>query len=155
MNKKYLNIRDSYKRYHKINPDIPLKMYVGIVNGYMKFLIKKLLLKGEVLLPERMGFLQIVGKVVKARFEDGEIKGLAPDWAGTKKLWEDDKEARENKQLAYHFNEDTGGIRYRFFWSKRNALVFNKTLYSLKMTRTNKRILSTLIKEGKEYLIKD
>lgn len=155
MAKKYLNLSDSYKLYLKEGNNVNKKTYITIVNGYMKFLMRKLFLKGEVLLPERLGSLQIIGKKIKVRIEEGKIKGLAPDWANTNKLWEEDAKAKKEKQLVYHFNEETDGIRYRFFWSKRNALVFNKTLYYLRLTRTNKRILASLIKEGKEYIIKN
>ena len=103
----------------------------------------------------QLGKLSIYGKKVKVKVEDGQIKGLAPDWVKTKELWESDKEAKKNKQLVYHFNEETNGIRYKFSWSKNRVLVSNKTLYNLRMTRTNKRELSKLVKEGKEYLIKN
>ena len=115
----------------------------------------KLLSTGEIILPERLGKLSIFGKKVNVRIEDGEIKGLAPDWVKTKQLWDSDEEAKNNKQLVYHFNEETNGIRYKFFWSKNRVLVSNKTLYNLRMTRSNKRELSRLVREGKEYLIKD
>ena len=128
--------------------------YIAIINGFMKFFTAKLFDTGGVMLPERLGNLQIVGRKVKVKIEDGEIKGLAPDWANTKKLWKEDEEAKANKQLVYHFNEHTNYVRYRLFWSKARALVTNKTLYSLVLTRTNKRAVSKLIKAGKEYLIK-
>lgn len=149
------NIRDSYKLYkqEQDNP-VDIKAYVDISNEFMKFLIRKLFQKGEVLIPERLGTLQIIGRKVKVRLEDGEIKGLAPNWVETKKLWEENPTAKENKQLVYHFNEDTNGVRYKFSWSKARVLVSNKTLYNLRLTRTNKRILAALIKNGKEYLIK-
>lgn len=155
MPKKFYNTRDSYKLYLK-NTDTPIgiSMYLSIVNGFMKFLVKKLFSTGSIMFPERLGSLQIVGRKVKVRIEDGEIKGLAPDWASTKKLWEEDEQAKKDKQLVYHFNEHTNSVRYRFFWSKARALVTNKTLYNLRMTRSNKRELSKLIQEGKEYLIK-
>jgi hypothetical protein len=136
------------------NP-INITQYVQIINQFMKFLINKLFEKGQVTLPEKLGTLQIIGKKVKVKIEDGQIKGLAPDWVKTKELWESDEEAKNNKQLVYHFNEQTNGIRYRFFWSKNRVLVSNKTLYNIKMTRTNKRTLSQLVKNGKEYIIKD
>lgn len=156
MSKNYYNLRDSYKLYSKnsLKP-IEIKVYLQIVNGFMKFLMAKLFQTGEIIIPERMGRLQVIGKKIKARVEDGIIKGLAPDWANTNKLWEEDAEAKQNKQLVFHFNEETDGIRYKFFWSKKNALISNKTLYNLRMTRTNKRALAQLIKEGKEYLIKN
>jgi hypothetical protein len=121
----------------------------------MKFLSSKLLSTGEIIIPERLGKLSIFGKKVKIRIEDGEIKGLAPDWVKTKELWDSDPVAKQNKQLVYHFNEETNGIRYKFAWSKNRVLVSNKTLYNLKMTRSNKRGLSKLVREGREYLIKN
>ena len=154
--KKFYNTRDSYVVYKNmsVNP-INISQYVQIINHFMKFLSSKLLSTGEINIPERLGKLSIFGKKVNVRIEDGEIKGLAPDWVKTKQLWESDEEAKNNKQLVYHFNEETNGIRYKFFWSKNRVLVSNKTLYNLRMTRSNKRELSKLVREGKEYLIKD
>ena len=154
--KKFYNTRDSYVVYKNmsVNP-INISQYVQIINHFMKFLSSKLLSTGEIILPERLGRLSIFGKKVNVRIEDGEIKGLAPDWVKTKQLWDSDAEAKENKQLVYHFNEETNGIRYKFAWSKNRVLVSNKTLYNLRMTRSNKRELSRLVKNNKEYLIKD
>lgn len=154
--KGFYNSRDSYIIYKNLSDNpINIAQYVQIVNQFMKFLINRLFEKGQISLPEKLGNLQIVGKKVKVKIEDGQIKGLAPDWVKTKELWENDPEAKQNKQLVYHFNEQTNGVRYRFFWSKNRVLVSNKTLYNIKMTRTNKRTLSQLVKNGKEYLIKD
>ena len=154
--KGFYNSRDSYIVYKNLSDNpINISQYVQIVNQFMKFLINRLFEKGQVSLPEKLGNLQIIGKKVKVKIEDGQIKGLVPDWVKTKELWEKDAEAKKNKQLVYHFNEQTNGIRYRFFWSKNRVLVSNKTLFNIKMTRTNKRTLSQLVKNGKEYLIKD
>lgn len=154
--KKFYNTRDSYVVYKNmsVNP-INISQYVQIINHFMKFLSSKLLSTGEIILPDRLGRLSIFGKKVNVRIEDGEIKGLAPDWVKTKQLWDSDEEAKNNKQLVYHFNEETNGIRYKFAWSKNRVLVSNKTLYNLRMTRSNKRELSRLVREGKEFLIKD
>ena len=154
--KKFYNTRDSYVVYKNmsVNP-INISQYVQIINHFMKFLSSKLLSTGEINIPERLGKLSIFGKKVNVRIEDGEIKGLAPDWVKTKELWDSDPIAKQNKQLVYHFNEETNGIRYKFAWSKNRVLVSNKTLYNLRMTRSNKRELSKLVREGKEYLIKD
>ena len=154
--KKFFNTRDSYVVYKNMSANpINISQYVQITNHFMKFLITKLLTTGEINIPERLGRLSIFGKKVNVRIEDGEIKGLAPDWVKTKQLWDSDEEAKNNKQLVYHFNEETNGIRYKFSWSKNRVLVSNKTLYNLRMTRSNKRELSKLVREGKEYLIKD
>jgi hypothetical protein len=154
--KDYHNIRDSYKLYKEtVDNPVDIKIYISIVNGFMKFLIRRLFEKGELLLPERLGKLFIIGKKVNVKIQDGKIKGLAPDWASTKELWESDPEAKANKVLIYHFNEETNGIRYKIFWSKERVLVPNKTLYNLRMTRKNKRTISKIIKSGKEFLIKN
>lgn len=152
--KNHYNINDSYVVYKNISNDpVDKSIYLQITNQFMKFLSSKLLSQGEINIPERLGKLSIYGKKVKVKVEDGQIKGLAPDWVKTKELWESDKEAKKNKQLVYHFNEETNGIRYKYVWSKNRVLVSNKTLYNLRMTRTNKRELSKLVREGKEYLI--
>ena len=152
--KKFYNTRDSYIVYKNMSANpINISQYVQIINHFMKFLSSKLLSTGEIILPERLGRLSIFGKKVNIRIENGEIKGLAPDWVKTKQLWDSDEVAKNNKQLVYHFNEETNGIRYKFSWSKNRVLVSNKTLYNLRMTRSNKRELSRLVREGKEYLI--
>ena len=152
--KNHYNINDSYVVYKNISNDpVDKSIYLQITNQFMKFLSSKLLSQGEINIPERLGKLSIYGKKVKVKVEDGQIKGLAPDWVKTKELWESDKEAKNKKQLVYHFNEETNGIRYKYVWSKNRVLVSNKTLYNLRMTRSNKRELSKLVKEGKEYLI--
>lgn len=152
----FYNTRDSYILYKSISKEpLEVSRYIEITNLFMKFLSNKLLEKGSIIIPERLGNLSIVGKKIKVRIEEGKIKGLAPDWVKTKELWEEDSQAKLEKQLVYHFNENTNGIRYKYSWSKNRVLVTNKTLYNLKMTRENKRALSKLVTEGKEYLIKN
>lgn len=145
----------SYNHYCSlVKEPVSKPVYSKICREYLKFLSTRLLLDGEVKLPERMGTLQIQGKRPKVKVEDGKIKGLSPDWRSTLDLWESDPQAKEEKKLIYHFNEDTDGVRYKYHWSKKNVLVQNKYLYSLKMCRTNKRALASQIKQGKEYKIK-
>lgn len=152
--KKYYNIRDSYKHYKKISTKpVDISLYIRICNHFMLFLASKLLTQGLINLPARLGSISITGKKQKLKVEDGKIKGLAPDWKATRELWNTDEEAKKNKQIVYHFNEDTNGIRYRFRWNRKRVFMDNKTLYNLIMTRTNKRTLARLIKEGKEFLI--
>lgn len=152
----HLNSRDSYQIYRaKSSNPVDVKTYLDICYKFNKFVVGKVLEGHTVVFPSRLGKLSVVGKKVTPRVVDGEIKGLAPDWVGTKALWDRNPQARENKQLVYHFNEHTDNVRYKFIWSKNRVLVTNKTAYSLKLTRTNKRKLSSLIKEGKEYYIKD
>lgn len=147
------NLRDSYKHYksNSINP-VDIKMYLDIVHGYLKYIVNKVMNGEEITLPSRFGTLCIIGKKQTIRFdENGNVQGLAPDWVKTRELWNRNEEAKNNKQLVYCTNEHTSSIRYRFLWSKTRVLVTNKSLYALKMTRTNKREVSNRVKNGKEY----
>lgn len=150
------NVRDSYKLYKQSSvAPVDLKTYISYANEYNKFLANKVLEGETITLPSRMGLLSIIGKKQKIRFaDDGTIKGLAPDWVKTKQLWIDNPEAKENKKVLYHTNSHTDNVRYKFFWSKINIITLNKVLYSLKMTRDNKRAVHNLIKEGKQYVTK-
>ena len=147
------NLRESYKLYKKLaaNP-IDIKTYLLLAADYNKFLVGKVLEGKEVTLPSRMGTLSIVGRKPKIRFdEEGKVVGLAPDWVKTKALWESNPEAKEKRTRLFHLNSDTDGFRYKFLWSKRNVLVENKTLYSLRLTRTNKRAVHQNILDGVQY----
>ena len=146
------NLRDSYKEYCQTTEEpVDIKTYLLITGDYNKFLVSKVLDGFEVTLPARMGTLSIIGKKQNVRFEDGKVIGLAPDWVRTKKLWEENPEAKERKQLVYHKNDHTDNTRYKFLWSKCRVLVENKTLYSLRMTRDNKRAVHAQIIQGKQY----
>lgn len=147
------NLRESYRLYKEsVDSPIDIKTYLLLSADYNKFLIEKVLEGKEVTLPSRMGTLSILGKEQKIRFdEEGKITGLAPDWVKTKKLWEANSIAKEKKQLVYHTNSHTDNVRYKFLWSKKNVLVENKTLYSLRLTRTNKRAVHQKILDGAQY----
>lgn len=150
------NVRDSYKLYKKsVENPIDIQTYIKYVNDYHKFLMEKVFEGNEITLPARMGTLCIVGKKQKVSFdEDGKVKGLAPDWVKTKQLWNSNSEAKERKQLLYHTNSHTDNTRYRFAWSKINILAKNKILYSLRMTRDNKRAVHDLILQGRQFITK-
>ena len=147
-------LREAYKLYERsTTKPIELKLFLNITKEFNKELIKEVQQKGEISVPERLGTLSIVGTKTKMIIEEGKIKGLAPDWKSTKELWNEDPKAKEEKQLVYHFNEETNGVRYRYLWSTKNTALINRSLYKLIMTKDNKRNLAKLIKNGKEYLI--
>lgn len=146
------NIKDSYKLYKKDSKNpIDIKRYL-ILNGlFNKFIISKVLDGEAVSLPERLGILSIIGKKEIVNLDENQkITGLAPDWVKTKEYR---KKYPESDTIIYHFNEHTSGIRYRYKWTKKNFPIVNKTLYSLRLTRANKRAVYKKIKfENKEYI---
>jgi hypothetical protein len=149
------NIRSSFSMYSQsVSNPVDLKTYLTINYMYMKFIIRKVFEGKIVTLPNRLGFFKVLGKLQKPSISEGGIKGLAPDWVKTKELWDRDPKAKEQKKLLYHNNFKTQGVRYRFTWSKNTVLVINKTLYSFRLSRENKRNLSKLIENGKQYIVK-
>ena len=117
--------------------------------------MKKVFTGDEIVLPAKMGVLKVVGHKQKVRFDENDkVVGLSPNWKKTKVLWESCEDCKNRKQLIYNTNEHTDGIRYKFLWSKNRILITNKTLYSLRMTRENKREIWKHIMEGQEYINK-
>lgn len=151
------NIRDSYKHYKKsVENPIDIKTYISIANNFNNFLMDKVLDGLEVVLPARLGVMSIVGTKQKIKFDNNGNPILPPDWVKTKKLWEDNPEAKANKTLVYQTNDHTNGIRYKLLWSKKRVLVENKNLYSFRLTRTHKREINhKVVNEGKEYFVKN
>lgn len=147
------NIRTSYKQYKKdCQNTVDIKTYIDISTRYIKFLMDKVVDGYEVTLPNRLGTLRVYGIKQEVKFVDGKIKGLSPNWQKTLELWRTNPEAKEKKQMVYNTNEHSGGMRYKFIWSKTRILVLNKSLYSLRMTRENKRKIYKAVMAGKEYV---
>jgi hypothetical protein len=149
------NIRDSYALYKETSDNpVDIKTYIELANDYNKFLCHHVHEGFEVVLPMRMGTLSIVGTKPEIKFdEDGKPK-LPTNWPATIKLWNKDPQAKEEGRKVYHTNDHSDGIRYKYFWSKKRMFVTQKNLYSLKMTRENKRKVPELVAEGKEYYVK-
>lgn len=155
MDKTECNTRKSYSLYKTLtsNP-LPLPFYIGLANEYMQFLSEKAVEGEEITLPGRLGSVVVAGKKSKLKFDKKGVPLLPPDWVKTKALWERNEEAKATRKIVYHTNDNSSGVIYKFFWSKNRVALENKSLYSLRMTRTNKRTVSDLVKGGKEYFIK-
>lgn len=164
------NIQDAYKYYRGMDEKpVSLATYRAIVNGFIKFIIKKVLLGFEVQLSTHntLGKLYIGGTKHQAKIdEEGNIKGLPPDWGTTRKVWT--KKATEKgltlkeyiqtvpkeermKFMVFHTNEATNGVTYSFRWSLYNVKLPNKFYYSLIFSRGNKRSVKPAIQAGVEF----
>jgi hypothetical protein len=151
------NILSSYKDYRKSGgtTEVTRGEYCKVVNDFNKHIMDFVFNGHEVRLPERLGTISVKGKKVITEFDEetGEISNQSIDFGETNKLWARCPECKDRRQKVYHLNEHTNGVRYRFFWSKDRVLVENKLFYTMIFTRTNKRDLSHLIQQGKEYYI--
>ncbi len=155
MQKTEANARDSYKLYKQVSENpVDSKPYLEIGGGFRAFLVEKALEGEEVTLPARMGTLSFRGRKAPLRFDSNGVPKLPPDWQRTKALWARNPEAKLTKKLVFCTNEHTGGVVYKFFWSKNRVPIENKTLYSLRMTKTHKSEGHHIIKSGKEFLVR-
>lgn len=155
MQKTDLNIKSSYKSYKKsVKTPVEEKQFIKIANGYMEFLMQKVLEGEEVTMPAKLGTLYIQGTKKNLRFNKDGIPLLPPNWAATKKLWDNNPEAKQTRKIVYCLNEETDGIVYKLNWSKNRVPIENKLYYNFILTRANKRAIHQNIKQGKEYLIK-
>ena len=155
MQKTDVNIRSSYKTYKEsVSTPVEEKQYLEIANGYMEFLIQKVLEGEEVTMPARLGTLFIQGVKKNLKFNKDGIPLLPPNWAATKKLWDSNPDAKATKKIVYCLNEETDGVVYKLHWSKNRVPIENKLYYNFILTRANKRAIHQNILQGKEYLIK-
>ena len=150
-----INIRKSYNYYKiRVEEAIPIKTYIYIANGFMKFLMTRILSGKDIQLPGGMGSVGVRGTKRSPKVDaNGNICGLPPNWKATKELWSKDPKAKEEKQIIYYFNEKTQGIIYRLVWFRANEIFENKTMYSIKLQWGNKKLLSQSILSKTEYLL--
>lgn len=152
-------IEDVYKFYkaqckEKGTEPIDITVFRKIIKYYNQEVCKSIVYNNdEFRLPFRLGYLRI--KKYKTKFKidkDGNLKTsyLKPDWKATKELWEKNEEAKENKKIVYHTNRHTSGFYYKWFWDKRVCNIKNSSVYSLVMTRGNKRMIPEAVKNNED-----
>lgn len=142
------NLIKSYDTYVEMetNP-VDIKTYSKIAAEYLKFLCLKVLSGYEVTLPQRMGTLCIVGRKPRIKVTENGIEGLAPDWKKTLELWNSDPEAKAAGKKVFYTNANSDGYRYAFKWCKKNVNTLNKSMYTLIMTRANKRSVAKTLRD--------
>lgn len=112
--------------------DIDLKTYKNVITDYFKYIRDEIMLNcKEFKLPCRLGTLSIV----KHQPKEFTGKSLRFDWKATK----------ESGKPVYLLNDHSNYFKYRFFWSKKDCLLTNKTKYQFVASRDNKRTLAKII----------
>ena len=143
-------IGDFFKNYkNKTKSKISRKHFTEIFSNFNKFCIEKVFEGEEIILIERNGTMRIRGKKPKIKIEENSIEGLPIDW---KKTYAIRKKTGDETKTIYFTNEDTDGLVFKFFWSKKKIYTEHKNLFSFQATRFNKRLLNKIIKGGKEYV---
>lgn len=150
------NIRTSYKL-HKVKGHTTLNIdeYAKVANEYNKYIMKLIFEGHKIKLPSRIGAISIKGRYKPLTLDkDGNIKSNNVDFKATNELWGKCPECKERKQRVFYSNEHSNGVKYSFFWSKKNVIIVNKVFYEMTFVRTNKRKMADLIiNKGKEFYV--
>jgi len=146
-------IKNIYKYYKSFTEDpVDYQTFVKAWKDFAEIITDDIAYTGkDFIMPFRIGTLGVrKHKILVKVNSDGTIdkRSLRPDWSATKKLWEKDEQAKENKQLVFHLNKHFGGYNCKWFWDKTTCSIKNQTAYSLVMSRTNKRKLAKAIFAG-------
>lgn len=129
---------EDYYRYYKANTaDKPLsyKEYSTILKA-INLAIQDDLVEGkDVVLPQRMGRIELRKKYNKCRIVKDKLKITNPvNWQATLKLWYEDEEARESKTIV----RQTDKCTYRLYYNKAVANYTYKNYYKFSFNRTLK-----------------
>lgn len=143
--------KDAFRYYRKIKPDD--SKYVLTDCQYLQIIrtinnhLRDLLSQGEdVLLPEKMGRLELRKKAVYKKFKDGKLKTNSPiDWNATLQLWYDSPVCKNRKQLVRQEIEEL----FNIYYNTNKANYNNKTFYEFFINRDIKLGLKKNIKLNK------
>ena len=124
----------SYKQYIEADTvyDIDYYVFKAIITDYFKYIKDEVIGNSkEFKLPCRLGSLQII----KHQPKEYSSKSLRWDCKATKEL----------DKPIFLLNEHSNGWKYRFYWSKKDCLLTNKSKYQFIASRQNKRDLAQII----------
>lgn len=146
-------VEDVYSFFTKTREtDIDITTFRRVIKAFNKAVTESIVYNSdEFRLPFRLGYLRIRKHKTKIKIDpNGKlmVSHLKPDWAATKKLWQENEEAKENKKIVYHTNKHTSGYYYKWYWDKRTCNITNSSVYSIIMTRDNSRLIAKALKEN-------
>lgn len=144
-------VYDCYKyimknKWFNIGKRVTEHEFYTIVRSVNKLLAEYLAEGESILLPYKMGLLEIRRQERGTSFKDGKLKVTYPvNWNGTLELWENDEEARNEKILVRHENS----CIFRIIYNKYPAVYENKTFYEFAVNRGIRIKLKENIQKGK------
>lgn len=118
--------------------------YSKIISRVNSLLVDMLLQGHDIILPHRMGKIEIRRVEDKVTLVDGKIvTNRSVDWVTTHKYWYDNPTARESKQLIY-FMDTTPKLSLRY--SKGSAYYTNKNFFGIRWNRALRKRLAVKAK---------
>lgn len=144
-------VYDAYKKMRKNNwyglgKSVTEKDFYAIIRGVNNLLAQELINGREVVLPMRMGKLELRKKERGVSIVNGKLRiGYPVDWGETLRLWFEDEEARNNKTVL----RDESPMGYKVRYDKFKANYINQSYYQFTLNRKIKEGLKENIKNGK------
>lgn len=123
------------------------ELQLGTIIKTINQTLQDQLIKGkDVLLPCRMGRLEIRRYEAKLECKDGKISTTLPiDWKRTLNLWWEDEEAYLTKKLIRHEDRKI----FTIYFNKKAANFVNKSFYEFLPTRAFKKRLKEAINNNR------
>lgn len=143
--------KDAFRYYRKIKPDdskyvltdCQYLRIIRLINDQLRF---NLIAGKDVILPEKMGRLELRKRINKVKFVEGKMDINYPiDWNATLKLWYDNPSSKAKKQLVRQEAKET----FRVFYNRSKANYNNKSFYEFDTNRDIKLGLKRNIKLNK------
>lgn len=145
-----LGVYDAYKhirrnKWYDIGRPLKEHEFYTIVRGINNLLADELIKGNEIVLPYRMGKLELRKTEAKISIQDGQVKTNLPiDWDRTLKLWSEDTESYKAKTLVKMEEREM----FRVFYNRINSNYINSSFYEFNINRDIKTRLKQKIKEG-------
>lgn len=157
------------RRMHKIKSDYGIADYYNYYNSKYKYkvnahdyksilrdvndMLGKLIINEsyELKLPRRLGIVYLSKRKSNVWLDDtGNLKTNRPiNFNATRKLWDSDPKAKENKVYIRHENSHTDGYVYKISYRRKAATYKNKNAYRIRPHRDLTRGLARAIKENR------
>lgn len=140
-----LGINDAFKYYKQNGGKLPNNIYNKIIKTINKYYAQQLSNGIEIKLPCRMGSLELRKFKPTIKIKDNKLINTLPiDWNRTLKLWEEDKQAKEQKIFVKLEVKEV----FRVVYNKKTANYKNKSFFKFKTNRQLKLNLKHNIMEG-------
>lgn len=146
-----LGVYDAYKyirknKWFNIGRPITEHEFYSIVRRVNNYLAESLLAGHDIILPCRMGRIELRKYDTKITLDGHKIKSNLPiDWDRTLKLWYEDKESFNNKTLVRVEEKEI----FKVYYNRNLADYTNQVFYDFKANRDLKRGLKQRIKDNK------
>ena len=145
-----IGVYDAYKWLRKnkwldIGRPIKEHEFYSIIRKVNDCLAYELSKGNDIILPHRMGKLELRKTKASFKIENGKVKTNLPiDWDRTLKLWSEDKEAYKAKTLVKAEETEL----FKVFYNRMRCNFNNCSFYEFRVNRDIKKRLKDTIKEG-------